>query len=113
MRGIHFVSASLRAALGRALLVFCLLGAQWMGAVHAASHLASAASQHSGDAGEGAVHPSCMECLAFHPLDGGILPGAVPPISPAKPTPVPPGPAWTSREFPAAAANSRAPPILR
>jgi len=107
------MSAGLRAALGRALLVFCLLGVQWAAAAHAAAHLASAASQHSGDAGDGAVHPSCMECLAFHPLDGGVLPGAVPPFPLAKSTPVPPGPAWTRPEFPAAVANSRAPPILR
>jgi hypothetical protein len=107
------VSIGLRGALWRVLLVSCLLGVQWAAAAHAASHLASAASPHSGDAGEAAAHPSCMECLAFHPLDGGVLPGAVPPIPLAKPAPAPAGPAWTTPEFPAAAANSRAPPILR
>jgi hypothetical protein len=101
--------AALRAGLARLLLVLCLLGVQWGAAAHAASHLAAS---HSGDPGEGGAHPVCMECLAFHPLDGGILPGAVPPVPPAQPVPVLPGPAWTPPEFPAAAANSRAPPFV-
>lgn len=105
------MSASLRAGLARLLLVLCLLGVQWAAAVHAASHLA-AASQSSGDPGEGGAHPVCMECLAFHPLDGGLLPSAVPPAAPAKPPPVLPGPACSPPLFPVGCANVRAPPLV-
>ncbi len=105
------MSASLRAGLARLLLVLCLLGAQWGAAVHAASHMA-AASQHSGDPGEGGAHPVCMECLAFHPLDGGLLPGAVPSAATAKPLRVLPGPACSPPLFPVGCANSRAPPLV-
>jgi hypothetical protein len=111
VRGAQTVSASLRAGLARLLLVLCLLGVQWAAAVHAASHLA-AASQHSGDSGEGGAHAVCMECLAFHPLDGGLLPSAVPSGAPAKPLPALPGPACSPPLFPVGCANSRAPPLV-